>query len=90
MTEDRSTPDAPLPPRRHAKSRNEPLVDARTALYRRLGSDLSQIHGLGPYTVLRLVAECGDDMTKWPTVKHFTSWLCLAPRCGTLEDEVET
>src|SRR5688572_24959740 len=31
------------------------------------------------YTVLRLVAECGDDMTRWPTTKHFTSWLCLAP-----------
>jgi transposase len=26
-----------------------------------------------------LVAECGDDMTKWPTAKHFTSWLSLAP-----------
>jgi len=44
-----------------------------------LGADLSQIHGFGPYTVLRLVAECGDDMTKWPTDKHFTSWLSLAP-----------
>ena len=28
---------------------------------------------------MRLVAECGDDMTKWPTAKHFTSWLSLAP-----------
>jgi transposase len=37
------------------------------------------VHGFGPYTVLRLVAECGDDMTKWPTAKQFTSWLCLAP-----------
>ena len=46
---------------------------------RLLGADLSQIHGFGPYTVMRLVAECGDDMTKWPTAKHFTSWLSLAP-----------
>jgi transposase len=44
-----------------------------------LGADLSQIHGFGPYTVLRLLAECGDDMRKWPTAKHFTSWLSLAP-----------
>lgn len=36
-------------------------------------------HGLGPYTVLRLISECGDDMRKWPTAKHFTSWLTLAP-----------
>ena len=75
----RETPTAPLPALRHAKGRNEPSFDARAALYTLLGADLSQIHGFGPYTVLRLVAECGDDMTKWPTAKHFTSWLSLAP-----------
>jgi transposase len=79
MNEERPTPDASLPSSRHAKGRNEPRFDARAALYTFLGADLSQIHGFGPYTVLRLVAECGDDMTKWPTEKHFTSWLCLAP-----------
>ena len=41
--------------------------------------DLTQIHGLGPYSALRIVAECGTDRTRWPTVKHFTSWLTLAP-----------
>jgi transposase len=79
LATERTEPCAPLPARRHAKGRNEPTFDVRPALYRLLGADLSQIHGLGPYTVLRLVAECGDDMTKWPTAKHFTSWLCLAP-----------
>ena len=64
---------------RHAKGRNEPSFDARPALYTLARRDLTQIHGFGPYTVLRLVAECGDDMRKWPTAKHFTSWLCLAP-----------
>jgi transposase len=29
--------------------------------------------------VLRIFAECGSDMTRWPTAKHFTSWLTLAP-----------
>ena len=52
------------------------MRDPRSTL---LGKDLTQIHGFGAYTVLRLVAECGDDMRKWPTAKHFTSWLCLAP-----------
>jgi transposase len=79
MSDDKPIPETPLPTRRHGKGRNEPPFDARGALYRYLGADLSQIHGLGAYTVLRLVAECGDDMTKWPTEKHFTSWLCLAP-----------
>jgi hypothetical protein len=79
LNAERTPPEAPLPTVRHAKGRNEPAFDARPALYSLLGADLTQIHGFGPYTVLRLVAECGDDMRKWPTAKHFTSWLCLAP-----------
>ena len=75
--------------RRRPTPRSRPCVTRRAgtsrrstcapAFYTLLGADLSQIHGFGPYTVLRLVAECGDDMTKWPTAKHFTSWLSLAP-----------
>jgi transposase len=79
LNEGLQSPETPLPAERAAKSRNEPRFDARSALYTLLGSDLTQIHGLGPYTVLRLVAECGDDMRKWPSAKHFTSWLGLAP-----------
>jgi transposase len=80
LNHDRNVPTTPIPAIRHARGRNEPKFDVRAGLYTLLGSDLSQIHGFGPYTVLRLVAECGDDMRKWPTVKHFTSWLSLAPR----------
>jgi transposase len=79
LNADRPTPDAPLPTVRHAKGRNEPKFDARPALYTLLGADLTQIHGFGPYTVLRLVGECGDDMSRWPTAKPFTSWLSLTP-----------
>jgi hypothetical protein len=25
------------------------------------------------------VSECGDDLSAWPSAKHFTSWLSLAP-----------
>jgi transposase len=76
---ERRAPVEPLPSRRHAKGSNEPQFDARPALYTLLGADLTQIHGFGAHTVLRLVAECGDDMRKWPSSKHFTSWLSLAP-----------
>jgi len=44
-----------------------------------LGVDLTQIHGLGPSLVLKLVGECGTDLSPWPDAKHFTSWLCLTP-----------
>lgn len=79
LNDGRKTPELPMPAVRHAGNKHEPRFDVRGALYTLLGADLSQIHGLGPYTVLRLVSECGDDMRKWPTSKHFTSWLTLCP-----------
>jgi transposase len=78
INRDRSPAEEPLPKRRDAGGRNEPRFDVRAALYTLLGRDLTQIHGLGAYTVLRLVGECGDDMAKWRTAKHFKSWLALA------------
>jgi len=80
LNNDREAPSAPLPKAtRRGRNPNEPKFELRTALYTFLGADLSQIHGFGAHTVLRLVGECGDDMRKWPSVKHFTSWLSLAP-----------
>jgi transposase len=58
---------------------NAPSFDVRAALYGVLGVDLTEIHGLGPSLALKLVGECGTDLRAWPTAKHFTSWLCLAP-----------
>src|SRR6516225_36133 len=43
------------------------------------GRDITTIDGLGPYLSLKLIAECGDDLTSWPSEKHFASWLGLAP-----------
>ena len=51
----------------------------RAALPALLGVDLTQGHGLGPCVALKLVGECGTDLSAWPSAKHFTSWLCLAP-----------
>ena len=65
--------------RTKGKQLNAPSFDVRAALYGVLGTDLTQIHGLGPALALKLVAECGTDLRAWKTVKHFTSWLCLAP-----------
>ena len=69
-----------LPKARYrTRQSNEPQFDIRTALFRVLGIDLTQVHGFGPHTALRMVGECGTDMSRWPTAKHFTSWLTLCP-----------
>lgn len=72
---------APALPKARTKRKqvNAPSFDVRAALYGVLGTDLTQIHGLGPSLALKLVAECGTDLRAWKTAKHFTSWLCLAP-----------
>ena len=43
------------------------------------GVDLTQIDGVDAYTALKVVSEIGTDMTKWPSAKHFASWLGLSP-----------
>ena len=43
------------------------------------GVDLTQIDGVDGFTALKVVGEIGTDMTKWPTAKHFASWLGLSP-----------
>lgn len=43
------------------------------------GADLSTLPRLSDYTGLQLLSEVGRDMSRWPTVKHFTAWLGLAP-----------
>src|SRR5512144_936313 len=73
-------PARPLPPaRRQSPVANGPGFAVREALYAVLGRDVTQIHGLGPSLVLRLVGECGTDLAVWPSEKHLTSWLSLAP-----------
>lgn len=78
----KEVPSEPLPKRRCRKQQTNALdFDVQPLLYQLVGADLTQIHGLGPYVALRLVAECGTDLSRWPTAKHFTSWLSLAPGC---------
>jgi transposase len=74
-------PSAPLPAaRRKRASKHQPQFDIRSPLHRLTGGvDLSQIDSIGPQAALHLIGEIGTDMTRWPTEKHFTSWLALAP-----------
>ncbi|MDY3557317.1 IS110 family transposase [Gemmata sp. JC717] len=77
----RSSPLPPLP--KHTRVRgakpHDVGFDARDAVYRVTGVDLTAIEGIDAVHALTLVSELGTDFTKWPTVKHFASWLGLCP-----------
>ena len=52
----------------------------RSALHRMSGHDLTVLEGIDDNTALVILSEIGTDMSKWPTEKHFTSWLGLCPQ----------
>jgi transposase len=51
----------------------------REQLHRMTGVDLTQIDGIDALTVQTVISEVGLDLTRWPTPKHFASWLGLCP-----------
>jgi transposase len=69
----------PLPPRKQKRNVHSPRFEARSLLYRATGVDLTSLPGIEANTALKIISEIGTDIHRWPTVKHFTSWLCLCP-----------
>jgi transposase len=43
------------------------------------GKDATALSGITDYTWMQLLSETGTDLSRWPTEKHYTSWLGLAP-----------
>jgi hypothetical protein len=71
----------PLSKKKRVRGRrpHDPGFDVRTALYLMVGIDLTAIEGIDEIHALTLIGELGTDFAKWPTMKHFTSWLGLCP-----------
>jgi transposase len=65
-------------PARH----HQPKVEAlhQTMVQLNGGSDISLVAGINDYTMLGIYGEVGSDMSRFPTKKHFVSWLGLSPK----------
>jgi hypothetical protein len=69
-----------LPPAKPgSKTKNKPADSTRTELFRLTGVDLVAVDGFSASMAQSLLTEIGTDMSKFPTYKHFASWLGLAP-----------
>lgn len=69
--------------KRHAHSKNAPKEarEIRKHLYRINGVDLSLVDGMGVSLAQTVTMEVGSNVgEKFPTEKHFSSWLGLAPK----------
>ena len=64
-------------------SKNAPSFDLRTELYRITGIDWTQINGIDVLTAQTVMSETSVELGEFPTEKHFTSWLGLAPTNDT-------
>jgi transposase len=76
-------PAAPVPPAASKRSGvNAPQIAGLHGLLWRLcgQKDPTTLPGVADYVLLQLLGEVGTDLGKhWPTEKHFTAWLGLAP-----------
>ena len=52
----------------------------RETLYRMSGADLTALEGVDENTALVILGEVGPDVSRFPSAKHFTSWLGLCPQ----------
>ena len=66
-------------PKRSTPAKNSVGFDARGALFEASGVDLTRIPGIDTSTALKVISEIGVDLARFPSVKHFTSWLGLCP-----------
>jgi transposase len=71
--------DEPAQGKKRGRARNAPKFDLRTQLFQMCGVDLTRIDGIDVTTALVVVSEVGADMCKFPSDKHFASWLGLCP-----------
>lgn len=78
--------DKTLPPgtgtgKRKAIRHNKPNIDGLGDHLLKIfdGRDATKLPGFTDYNWLQLYAEVGSDLSKWPSAKHFTSWLGLSP-----------
>jgi transposase len=71
--------DEPAKGKKRGRARNAPKFDLRSQLFQMCGVDLTRIDGIDVTTALVVVSEVGADMGKFPSDKHFASWLGLCP-----------
>jgi transposase len=75
---DQPEPELTAKPGQHCKNGPE-AEQVRSHLLRICKVDLAAVIGIGASIAQTIISEIGTDMSRFPTEKHFCSWLGLAP-----------
>lgn len=65
--------------KRKASGKSKVSFNLTSYLKEILGIDVTEVVGISELSALTILAEVGNDMSKWKTEHHFTSWLGLTP-----------
>jgi hypothetical protein len=68
---------APRKPIRHNKPEIDNLGMSLLKIFD--GKDATALSGITDYSWMQLLSETGTNLSRWPSEKHYTSWLGLAP-----------
>lgn len=61
------------------KQKKQPKFNTRAYLQKIHSVDVLAIYGISDIAAIEILSETGTDLSKWPTEKHFVSWLNLCP-----------
>jgi transposase len=70
---------AEAPSNKYKAQGNQPAFDVPSEMHRILGVDLTAIPGMSAQAVLAFFCEVGPQITRFPSSRHFASWLGLCP-----------
>jgi transposase len=83
VLESLSAQKPPLPPDqtptlKKLRSNSVQVPGMEHLMHRLTGVDLTALPCITAYSQMLVISEVGTDMSRWPTVKHFVSWLGLS------------
>jgi transposase len=70
---------AKAPSTKYKAQGDQPGFDVPSEMHRILGVDLMAIPGMSAQAVLTFFCEVGPQITRFPSSRHFASWLGLCP-----------
>ncbi len=64
---------------KNRSTKNRPNFSIHEELHRVTGMDFTKVPGLDALSIQTIISETDINHNKWPTEKHFSSWLGLSP-----------
>lgn len=79
LTKDKTADFQKLGKEKKVRHHQPQINNLHAMMVKLFGVNVTSVSGINDYTLLRLVGETGNDMSRFPSQNHFVSWCGLAP-----------